>query len=113
LVRRPDGALETISEADCRQIKTKSEYNTFIERQKELVKEASAGRWIEWKGGRCPLAMGTRYEAVRHCGDTFTSEVDKGDFEELNVWEPRHFDFGELNVSKYRILPSVVQSGDE
>jgi hypothetical protein len=65
VVDLPTLTCKEVTEADCRQIKTKSEYNTFIERQKELVKEAAKPiptkitRWTE--GGtvflRCELVQ--------------------------------------------------------
>jgi hypothetical protein len=73
VVDLPTLTCKEVTEADCRQIKlkndgitdnaptirSKSEYNTFIERQKELMKEAAADGWIEWHGGNCPVAPET------------------------------------------------------
>jgi hypothetical protein len=116
VVDLPTLTWQEVTEADCRQIRTKSEYNTFIERQKELVKEAA-----QIANG---FKVGDRVEVVETCDSEYLRPGMVGVIIEETVaigndktaWHVQ-MDCGARH--RYarpcwiRRAPSVVQSGDE
>jgi hypothetical protein len=95
VVDLPTLTCKEVTEADCRQIKTKSEYNAFIERQKELVKEAAQTAVVGLQVVTTASLDGLNVAPL--VGTTITVRL------------PKRY----VRTTLGDLLPSVVQSGDE
>jgi hypothetical protein len=95
VVDLPTLTCQEVTESDCRQIKTKSEYNTFIERQKELVKEAAQTTVVGLQVVTTASLDGLNVAPL--VGTTITVRL------------PKRY----VRTTLGDLLPSVVQSGDE